>query len=55
MMGNMTVKLPRIRPYFNSATVFCATTNTTLILQILFGVHLIGQTLIFRKHSLIMG
>ncbi len=34
MMGNMTVKLPRIRPYFSySVLCYWTTTNTTVILQ----------------------
>ncbi len=37
IMGNMTVKLPRVRPYF-SYSVLCnyTTTNTTVILQNIF-------------------
>ncbi len=39
MMGNMTVKLPHIRTYFNySVLCYKTTTNTTVILQNLFWV-----------------
>ncbi len=40
----MTVKLPRIRPYF-SYSVFCylTTTNITVMLQTLFGMLIISE------------
>ncbi len=41
MMGNMTVKLPRIRLYFSySVLCYLTTTNATVILQNLFWVHI---------------